>query len=61
MSAIATAKRRRKQAANGYKHLAKLGRPVYKKVTKAKSAAKLRRVIEKQQAIAIRKGMKGKR
>lgn len=31
MCGAATAKRRRKQAANGYKHLAKIGRPKYPK------------------------------
>lgn len=58
MSVIATAKRRRRQAKNGYKHLAKLGRPIYKKVSASKSARRLMKVIEKQKTIAARKGVK---
>jgi hypothetical protein len=60
MSVIATAKRRRRQAKNGYKHLAKLGRPVYKKVSASKALRRLMRVIEKQKMIAQRKGSKSK-
>lgn len=56
---IAAAKRRRRQAAIGYRHLAKLGRPIYKKKSKDKAAKRLREVIAKQQMIANRKGRKG--
>lgn len=53
---IAAAKRRRRQAANGYRHLAKIGRPIYKKKSAAKMARRLRQAIEKQRLIAARKG-----
>lgn len=53
---IAAAKRRRRQAKIGYTHLAKLGRPIYKKKSASKAARQLRRVIEKQRTIAARKG-----
>ncbi len=53
---IATAKRRRRQAANGMKHLAKLGRPIYKKKSAAKSAARLRRLIDAEKQRQVRKG-----
>lgn len=52
----ATAKRRRRQAANGYAHLAKHQRPVYKKVSASKSMRRLMKVVEKQKLIAQRKG-----
>lgn len=55
---IAAAKRRRRQAAIGYTHLAKIGRPVYKKKSKAKADKRLRAVIAKQNLIAQRKGNK---
>lgn len=38
MCGSSTGKRRRRQAANGYSHLAKLGRPIYGKRTAEKSA-----------------------
>lgn len=38
MSVARTARRRRKQAVNGYKHLAKLRRPKYTKMDAGKSA-----------------------
>lgn len=53
---IAAAKRRRRQAKMGYRHLAKLGRPIYSKKSESKAAAQLRRVIEKQRIMAARKG-----
>lgn len=46
---IAAAKRRRKQAAIGYTHLAKLGRPIYKKKSASKAARDLRRRIQREQ------------
>lgn len=48
---IATAKRRRKQAANGYTHLARIGRPVYKKKSKEKSARRLAQLIATERRI----------
>jgi orotidine-5'-phosphate decarboxylase len=45
MSVIAAAKRRRTQAANGFKHIAKLGRPIYHKISAEKSARKLAQKI----------------
>lgn len=56
MSAISTAKRRRRQAANNYRHIAKLGRPIYKKRSADKLQARLMRLIEKQRTIALNKG-----
>lgn len=60
MCACATAKRRRSQARNGNRHLAKLGRPVYKKTDTVSAARRLRAAIEKQKLIALRKGMSKK-
>lgn len=60
MSAIATAKRRRRQAAMCNAHLAKLGRRVYKKKSASKVARRLAQVIAKQRAIQQRKGNKAK-
>lgn len=41
--------RRRKQAKNGYTHLAKIGRPIYKKKSSSKAARDLRRRIQREQ------------
>lgn len=60
MSVISTAKRRRRQAANGYRHLAKLGRPVYAKKSASKQAARLARLVQRERERAMRKGMKKK-
>ena len=60
MSAIQTAKRRRRQAVIGNRHLAKIGRRVYKKKSASKSAKRLQQVIAKQNLIAQRKGNKNK-
>lgn len=54
----ATNKRRRRQAANGYRHLAKLGRPIYSKVSKEKSANRLRKLIETERRIKQGKNKK---
>lgn len=56
MSVIATAKRRRRQAVNGYNHMAKLGRPIYKKKSASKQAARLQRLIAEERARIQRKG-----
>lgn len=55
---ISAGKRRRRQAANGYRHIAKLGRPIYKKVSKEKSAAKLARRIATERRMAQGKNKK---
>jgi hypothetical protein len=58
MTAISTAKRRRRQAANGYNHLAKLGRPIYSKNSASKAAARLAKLIADERARLQRKGQK---
>lgn len=55
---ISTAKRRRRQAANGYTHLAKLGRPIYKKKSKEKSARRLQQLIATERRIKQGKSKK---
>ncbi|MCA9231750.1 MAG: hypothetical protein KDA57_13955 [Planctomycetales bacterium] len=45
---ISTAKRRRRQAKNGYSHLAKLGRPIYAKKSKEKADAQRIALIKRQ-------------
>lgn len=47
---IATAKRRRRQAKNGYSHVAKLGRPVYHKKSPSKAARDLQKRIQNEHA-----------
>lgn len=47
MTVAATAKRRRKQISQGYTHIARLGRPVYRGTSKVKSERKLRLLAEK--------------
>jgi len=51
MSATQQAKRRRRQAAMGFTHLAPDQRPIYKKRSKEASAAHLARIIETQRRI----------
>lgn len=55
---IAAAKRRRRQMRMGNKHVAKLGRRVYKVHSAEHSARKLRRQIETLHRIAQNKGKK---
>jgi hypothetical protein len=61
MTVIATAKRRRRQAANGMNHLAKLGRPIYSKKSAEKSSERLQRMIAEERARQIRKGQSAKK
>lgn len=58
MCVARTARRRRKQARQGYKHLAKLGRPIYSKPSPGKMSRRLANLIEKQKRIQARKGVK---
>ncbi len=51
MSVCSTAKRRRAQAKNGYRHLAPKQRPVYKKMDNETSARRLRRLIDTERRI----------
>lgn len=55
---IAAAKRRRRQAAIGYTHLAKLGRPIYSKKSASKQAAKLARLVQRERERQQRKAHK---
>lgn len=57
MTVAATAMRRRSQAANGYKHVARLGRPIVSKKSQSTQERKRLAVIQKQRDIALRKGM----
>lgn len=57
---IAAGKRRRRQAANGYTHLAKIGRPIYKKKSKDKMARRLAAVISGEKMRQQRKGASSK-
>lgn len=52
MCTARTARRRRLQAANNYRHLDKMRRPRYKKPDAAKSARRERMKVEKQQKMA---------
>lgn len=59
MTAVATMKRRRKQQANGNRHLAKLGRPgVPVKMSEAKSNAREARKLMKLKAMQTNKSKK---
>lgn len=58
MCTASTAKRRRRQAANGYKHLSKQRRPHFNKRSAEKSARIEARKIANIKAIAQRKGLK---
>lgn len=63
MCVARTARRRRKQAKNHYRHLTKGGkgggnsRPIYKKHSAEYYRKKLTRVIDKQKKMAMRKAM----
>lgn len=61
MCGSSTAKRRRRQFKNGFRHLAKLGRPIYTIMSKEKSAAREARKIQRAQDMSRRKGMKNKK
>lgn len=60
MCTCRTATRRRAQAKNKYRHIAKLRRPKYAMSEAHISARRLQKVVEKQKAIAMRKGMSKK-
>jgi len=60
MCVASTAKRRRRQAKNGYNHLAKLGRPQFRQKSAEKSSARLQRMIAEERARALRKGQSKK-
>ncbi len=56
-----TAARRRRQAVNGYRHLARIGRgnnnrPIIRTKSAEKQQARLHALIQKQRDIAMRKG-----
>lgn len=53
--------RRRRQAKQGFTHIAKLGRPIYKKKDKAASAARQAEVIRRERERIQRKGASGKK
>lgn len=57
MSQVA-AKRRRRQAAHGYRHLDEMKRPKYNKRDARTSAQRLQAQIERQKAMQQRKGQK---
>jgi hypothetical protein len=56
MSAARTARRRRKQFVQGFTHIAKLGRPIYRKRSAATTRARMLEVIANQRRIAQKKG-----
>lgn len=58
MCIASTAKRRRRQAANGYKHLSPLRRPIYHKPDIAKQSRRLRDRIEREKRMAANRGKK---
>lgn len=58
MSQARTNARRRRQAANGFSHLAPQDRPNYKKRDASASAKKLARTIASEKLRQTRKGMK---
>lgn len=58
MCGQSTAKRRRKQAAKGFTHIAKLGRPIYYKADATVAARRLRDLIEKENLMRQRGGGK---
>lgn len=61
MCTASTAKRRRSQAANGYKHLDVMKRPIYKKRSQMVLQRRLEAQIIKERMIAINKGKKAKK
>lgn len=57
-----TAARRRRQAVNSYRHLARIGhgnnnRPIIRNKSAEKQQRRLQEIIEKQRVMAMRKGM----
>ena len=48
---MGAAKRRRRQFAIGFTHLARIGRPIYKKKSKERQAKQLARVIANERRI----------
>lgn len=59
MCVARTARRRRKQAANNFRHLAKLGRPVYPgKISSEASARREAAFRNRQKVVAARKRKK---
>lgn len=58
MSVCRTAIRRRRQHKIAFRHLPPLRRPVYAKADSAASDKRRQQLIEKQKAMALRKGMK---
>jgi hypothetical protein len=63
MSVTATAKRRRRQALNGYRHLARIGRgnnnrSIIRKPDAAKAARRQQQLVERQREMMQRKGRK---
>lgn len=50
MCVTATAKRRRRQAKQGYNHLAKKQRPIYRARSAEKATERLRRTLEAERA-----------
>lgn len=61
-----TAARRRRQAVNGYRHLALIGRgnnnrPIIRTKSHEKQQARLAALIQKQRDIAMRKGQRKRR
>ena len=60
---MGAAKRRRRQAVQGYNHLARIGRgnnnrPIFHKKDAAKAAKRQAALVEKQKLMQMRKGMK---
>lgn len=58
MCTASTAKRRRRQACKGYKHLAPLQRPRYKKTSADKANRRLQQLVAAERARQQRKGIK---
>jgi hypothetical protein len=56
MCIAATARRRRRQAMNNYRHLSKMKRPRFKKRAAEVSDRRQRMLMEKQKAMQMRKG-----
>lgn len=61
MCGVSTAKRRRRQAAMGNKHVAKLGRRTYSKHSHERTAARLAELVQAERMRAFRKGQKTKK
>lgn len=55
MCVAATARRRRRQAVNKYRHVAKLGRPVYRVPDTTKAARRLQELIRSERERQSRK------